>query len=60
MERWIQNGYWQYFTGEEFFQTHQPFDLSEFVHFRKHLKEEGLEFLLSQSMSLHSKPKNEK
>ncbi|MBA0882910.1 IS5 family transposase [Flavobacterium undicola] len=60
VERWIENAYWQYFTGEEFFQTHQPFDPSEFVHFRKRLKEEGLEFLLSQSVSLHPKAKNEK
>ena len=60
VERWIENAYWQYFTGEEFFQTKQPFDPSEFVHFRKRLKEEGLEFLLSQSVALHSKAKNEK
>lgn len=58
--RWIENAYWQYFTGEEFFQTHQPFDPSEFVHFRKRLKEEGLKFLLSQSVSIHPKAKNEK
>jgi transposase, IS5 family len=30
------------------------------VHFRKRLKEEGLEFLLSQSVALHPKAKNEK
>ena len=60
VERWIENAYWQYFTGEEFFQTKQPFDPSEFVHFRKRLKEEGLEFLLSQSVSLHPNAKNEK
>jgi transposase, IS5 family len=29
VERWIENAYWQYFTGEEFFQTKQPFDPSE-------------------------------
>jgi transposase, IS5 family len=60
VERWIENAYWQYFTGEEFFQTKQPFDPSEFVHFRKRLKEEGVEFLLSQSVALHPKAKNEK
>jgi IS5 family transposase len=60
IERWIENAYWQYFTGEEFFQTKQPFDPSEFVHFRKRLKESGLEFLLSQSVALHPKAKNEK
>ena len=62
VERWIENVYWQYFTGEEFFQTKQPFDPSEFVHFRKRLKESDLEFLLSQSVALplHPKAKNEK
>ena len=60
VERWTENAYWQYFTGEELFQTRQPFDPSEFVHFRKRLKEEGLAFLLSQSVSLHPKAKNEK
>ena len=60
VERWIENAYWQYFTGEEFFQKRQPFDPSEFVHFRKRLKEEGLEFLLSQSVALHPKAKDEK
>ncbi|PVV55086.1 transposase, partial [Chryseobacterium sp. HMWF035] len=30
----MENAYWQYFTGETFFQTEQPFDPSNFVHFR--------------------------
>jgi transposase, IS5 family len=60
VDRWIENAYWQYFTGEEFFQTKQPFDPSEFVHFRKRLKESGLEFLLSQTVALHPKAKSEK
>lgn len=29
VERWIENPYWQYFTGEDFFQNKQPFDPSE-------------------------------
>lgn len=60
VERWIENAYWQYFTGEDFFQTKQPFDPSEFVHFRKRLKEKGLEFILSQTVELHPEAKNEK
>lgn len=60
VERWIENPYWQYFTGEVFFQNKQPFDPSEFVHFRKRLQESGLEFLLSQTVSLHPGAKNEK
>ena len=60
VERWIENPYWQYFTGEDFFQNKQPFDPSEFVHFRKRIKEDGLEFLLSQTVSLHPKANDEK
>lgn len=60
VERWIENPYWQYFTGEDFFQNKQPFDPSEFVHFRKRLKEDGLEFVLSQTVALHPEAKNEK
>lgn len=60
VERWIENPYWQYFTGEDFFQNKQPFDPSEFVHFRKRLKEKGLEFLLSQTVALHPQAKDEK
>lgn len=60
VERWIENPYWQYFTGEYFFQNKQPFDPSEFVHFRKRLKEKGLEFILSQTLALHPEAKNEK
>lgn len=60
VERWKENAYWQYFTGEDFFQTEPPFDPSEFVHFRKRLKESGLEYLLSQSVALHPEAKSEK
>lgn len=60
VERWVENAYWQYFTGEDFFQTKQPFDPSEFVHFRKRLKESGLEFILSQTVALHPEAKNER
>jgi IS5 family transposase len=59
VERWIENPYWQYFSGEEFFQNRQPFDPSEFVHFRKRIKESGLEFLLSQTVGLHPRAKYE-
>lgn len=59
VERWMENAYWQYFTGETFFQTEQPFDPSNFVHFRKRIGEKGLEFLLGQSVSLHPKAKTE-
>ena len=52
VERWIEKPYWQYFTREDFFQNKQPFDPSEFVHYRKKLKEKGLEFVLSKTVAL--------
>lgn len=60
VQRCIENPYWQYFCGEDFFQNKQPFDPSEFVHFRKRIKEDGLEYLLSQTVALHPKAKDEK
>lgn len=35
IDRWIENPYWQYFCGEQFFRHDQPCDPSELVHFRK-------------------------
>ena len=51
--RWIENPYWQHFTGEQYFQTSQPFDPSEFVHFRKRMGEPGLEKLMSYTVKIH-------
>jgi IS5 family transposase len=48
------------FYGQDFFQTKQPFDPNEFVHFRKRLKEKELEFILSQTAALHPETKKEK
>jgi IS5 family transposase len=60
IDRWIENPYWQYFTGEQYFQTSKPFDPSEFVHFRKRVGEQGLESLLSFTVMLHDKAEIER
>lgn len=54
IERWVENPYWQYFTGEEFFQHKAPFDPSDFVHFRKRVGESGMEKVLSLTVRLHN------
>jgi transposase, IS5 family len=41
VERWIENPYCQYFSGEIYFQYDKPYYPSEFVHFRKRIGEEG-------------------
>src|SRR5690606_3620117 len=38
-ERWLENPYWQFFTGEEFFQTRLPCDPSSLVRWHKRLGE---------------------
>jgi transposase, IS5 family len=60
VERWIENPYWQYFTGEVFFQTGKPTDPSEFVHFRKRIGEHGAEKLLKLSVDLFGDAAKEK
>jgi IS5 family transposase len=50
--RWIENPYWQYFCGEVFFQYDEPYDPSDFVHFRKRIGEEGAQKILKLSISL--------
>jgi len=50
--RWIENPYWQYFCGETYFQYDEPYDPSDFVHFRKRIGEEGAQKILKLSISL--------
>lgn len=60
VDRWVENPYWQYFTGEVNFQTDKPLDPSEFVHFRKRIGEDGAERLLKLSIDLFGKEAKEK
>src|SRR4030043_367010 len=48
--RWIENPYWQYFCGETYFQYDEPYDPSDFVHFRKRIGEEGAQRIVKQLM----------
>ena len=50
---WVENPYWQYFTGESFFQHEPPFNPTDFVHFRKRIGEEGMEKILTLTVKLH-------
>ena len=60
VERWKENPYWQYFCGEIYFQTQQPIEPSEFVHFRNRIGEKGIERLLKLSIDLFGKEAEEK
>lgn len=50
---WIQNPYYQYFCGEQYFQWEQPCDPSDLVHFRKRIGEEGVKRLFEESIKVH-------
>ncbi len=50
-QRWLENPYWQFFTGEVFFQTHLPCDPSSLTRWRQRLGEAGMEELLAQTIA---------
>jgi transposase, IS5 family len=47
---WLENPYWQYFTGEDHLQTELPIDPSSLTRWRKRIGEEGVETLLMASI----------
>ena len=48
---WLENPYWQYFTGETYLQTELPIDPSSLTRWRKRLGETGVELLLSLTIN---------
>lgn len=44
--RWVENPYWQYFCGEEYFRHEMPVNPSQMTRFRARMGEEGCEFML--------------
>jgi IS5 family transposase len=48
--RWVETPYYQHFTGETFFQHQPPIDPSSLIRWRGRLGEEGVEWLLSQTI----------
>lgn len=60
VSRWIENPYWQYFSGEKVFQKQKPFDPTEFIHFRNRIGKDGVEKLLKVSIQLFGKEAQEK
>lgn len=50
-ERWVENPYYQYFCGEEFFQHRLVFDRSSLTRWRQRMGEEKLLALLQESLA---------
>lgn len=48
--RWVENPYWQYFCGEEYFQHELPIDPSSLSRWRKRIGEEGAETILATTV----------
>jgi hypothetical protein len=54
-ERWVHDPYFQFFTGEEFFQHAFPHERSDLSHWRKRLGDK-LELLLAESLRWRTRP----
>ena len=50
--RWVENPYFQYFCGEEFFIHELPFDRSSLTRWRQRMGEERIAALLQESLSV--------
>ena len=53
--RWVENPYYQHFTGEAFFQHRLPIDPSSLTRWRKRIGEEGVEWMLTQTIQAGQK-----
>ncbi len=53
--RWVENPYYQHFTGETFFQHRMPLDPSSLTRWRKRIGEEGVEWMLTQTIQAGQK-----
>jgi IS5 family transposase len=50
VSRWVENPYWQYFCGEEYFQHELPIDPSLMTKWRNRVRSGGLEKLLEETV----------
>ena len=52
VEAFLENPYWQYFLGYEFFQHKAPMDPTSLVHWRQRIGSEGMEMLLHEILQM--------
>jgi IS5 family transposase len=55
VERWVENPYWQHFSGERYFRHELPCDASRLVRWRQRIGEAGCEWLLAHSIDAATK-----
>ena len=58
--RWVENPYYQFFSGETVFKWEFPIHPTDLVHFRKRIGKEGIEKILQVSIDLHGNKAKEK
>lgn len=57
---WVQNPYWQYFSGAVTFQWALPCDPSDLTYFRNRIGKKGVELIFQYSIRLHGEDAQEK
>jgi len=60
VDRWVENPYFQFFSGETVFQWSFPCHPTDLVYFRKRIGEEGVKKIFQVSIDLHGKKAKEK
>jgi len=50
VQKWVENPYWQYFSGRQYFEHKMPIDSSSMTRWRKRIGEDGAEELLKQTV----------
>jgi IS5 family transposase len=51
VSQWLENPYWQYFCGNEYFEHDFPIDASSMTRWRKRVSEAGMEKLLGETIT---------
>lgn len=59
VEQWLENVYYQYFSGEKVYASGVPCEASELVHFRNRIGTEGIELIFKESIRVNGKDGNE-
>lgn len=59
VEHWSENNYFQYFSGEQYFQPNIPCVPTELVAFRQRIGETGVELILKESIRVNEPPEND-
>lgn len=55
VEQWMENIYYQYFSGEKTYACGVPCEASELVHFRNRIGTEGIELIFKESIRINGK-----